>query len=296
MALVERFKTALKNTPRFTRLFSRNGHIWVDIGIKACGQRVRRSLQLLEIHANWTEARTLQIQIEADIEAGLFDISLDKYLPKKISVSSPELSLSELWDKYIEFKKKFWSPTTYANSGLVFAKKFKTLHNQDLRSPEKIKRELLDRYSVDVARRSCQQINAAVKWGLEEKLISNIDWDISQRDFRFLKGNREDVDINPFSVEERDAILLAFETNQFARKPEKNSHSQYYPAIKFWFLTGCRTGELFGLQWMDVYSKYILFSHQKKSVCGKPASLNGGMEANRRVLTRSHVDNSSILR
>ncbi|MGD1698469.1 hypothetical protein [Dapis sp. BLCC M229] len=37
-------------------------------------------------------------------------------------------------------------------------------------------------------------------------------------------------------------------------------------------------------------------NHRKKSVSGKPASFNGGMEAIRWVLTHSHIDISRFFR
>ncbi len=84
------------------------------------------------------------------------------------------INLTSLWQKYIEFKRKYWSPTTYANSGLVFAKRFSNLKNQDLRFPQKIQQELFENFSMDAVKRSCIQIKAAINWGLQERIISNL--------------------------------------------------------------------------------------------------------------------------
>ncbi|NES67799.1 MAG: tyrosine-type recombinase/integrase [Okeania sp. SIO2D1] len=258
----------MKNTPNFSHLYSRDGQIWIDIKRQATGQRIRRSLGLIDIFSNWPEARSLQFQIEADIMMGNFDFSFKKYLPRyQMALQAKkqlELSLPKLWEKYLEFKKKHWSPTTYSNSGLVFSKKFASLQCQDLRSPQKIKTELLDRYGVAVARRSCQQIRAAIRWGVENELlgtefIDTLRWDAG-KDFGFTAKDK--TDIRPFTISERNAIIEAFETNLFG-KYVSNPHSQYCSAIKFWFLTGCRTGELLGLRWQDVFDDYILFSYTR---------------------------------
>ncbi|NEP81387.1 MAG: tyrosine-type recombinase/integrase [Okeania sp. SIO3B3] len=257
----------IENIPNFSHLYSRDGHIWINIKKQAVGQRIRRSLKLIDIVSNWPEARSLQLQIEADIIMKNFDFSFKKYAPKYQRViqtkSLLELSLSDLWEKYLEFKKKYWSPTTYSNTGLVFFRKFASLECQDLRSPQKIKTELLEKYGATVAHRSCQQIKAAVKWGVENELIFDIDnlkWN-AEKDFNFTIA-RDRVDIRPFTVSERDSIIEAFETDLFA-KYKNNPHSQYSSAVKFWFFTGCRTGELLGLRWQDITDDYILFSHTR---------------------------------
>jgi len=263
-----------------TKLYVRDNSIWIDIKKTAIGKRVRRSLKLSDLTSNWNEARSLQLQIESDISTNDFDFSFKKYIPKRYKTL---LTLSELWDKYIQFKRKYWSPSTYNNTALMLSKKFALLNNQDLRSPNLIKSELLRKYSVNVASRSCQQIKAAVNWGLEEGILYDIEWTISKKSFKSLlkKSSTNETDINPFSIEERDLILEAFRTNMFAKRNKTYSHSQYYLAIKFWFLTGCRTGELLGLEWSDIYPKYILFS-KNRIVTSQGEIVKEGLKTQRR--------------
>lgn len=56
--------------------------------------------------------------------------------------------------------------------------------------------------------------------------------------------NEEDEDRRAFTLNEMQAIIEEFETN--------NRRKHYAPIIKFLFWTGCRTGEAIGLQWKDV--------------------------------------------
>ncbi|NES90697.1 site-specific integrase [Okeania sp. SIO2B9] len=250
-----------QNISTNTKLYVRKGNINIEVKKKATGDRIRRSLGLEDTLSNQALALSIQNLIEKDLSINAFDASLDKYIDKCIKVTeTPDdlINLTSLWHKYIEFKRKYWSPTTYANSGLVFAKRFSKLKNQDLRFPQKIQQELFENFSLDAVKRSCIQIKAAINWGLQERIISNVKWTIPNKAFeQLLKRQKEENDINPFSNQERDRIIEAFKTDCFAR--EKGRHSQYYFAIHFWFLTGCRTGELLGLQWQDIKAGYLTF-------------------------------------
>ncbi len=58
------------------------------------------------------------------------------------------------------------------------------------------------------------------------------------------KGESEDSDINPFSLEERDRIIQAFRNDLY--------YSFYAPLIEFLFLTGCRPSEAIALQGKNI--------------------------------------------
>ncbi|UBF28860.1 hypothetical protein K9N68_14055 [Kovacikia minuta CCNUW1] len=68
-------------------------------------------------------------------------------------------------------------------------------------------------------------------------------------------------DINPFSVEERDAILEAFLSNIACSKYSRVHHSFYYPFVFILFNTGCRPSEAIALQWKHVSDdfRFIMF-------------------------------------
>jgi integrase len=205
-------------------------------------------------------------QIEADLANNCFDTSLEKYLDNNTPKVTTGYSLVKLWREYIDFKQRTgWSPTTYSNTGLVYLKRFNDLKTSDLGKPNQIRQELLEKLSLNAAKRSLTQINAAIKWGVESKLLPP-----SLKDnFSGLAGsiklpkNEEEHDINPFTAEERDLIIKAFWENTFAERSKNNSHSQYGALIEFWFYTGCRTGELLGLKWENMMRHKIVFAETR---------------------------------
>ncbi len=74
-------------------------------------------------------------------------------------------------------------------------------------------------------------------------------------DFRVPKGQCEDTDIDPFTLEERDKIIETFKNER---------HYKYYaPFIEFLFMTGCRPSEGIALQW-----KHISNDFKALLICG----------------------------
>lgn len=268
---------AFRNISENTKLYVRQGKISIEIKKRVLGIRVQKSLGLDNNLPNQALALKIQNQIEEDIKfTGCCDQSFEKYLCNHSSSSAKNLTLTKLWECYIEFKRDYWSPTTYANSGLVFAKRFSKLKNQDLRFPQKIQQELFENFSMNAVKRSCIQIKAAINWGLQEGIISNVEWTVSNTAFeQLLKRQEEENDINPFSNQERDRILQAFRTDCFARK--KGNHSQFFYIINFWFLTGARTGELMGLQWSDIKDNYLIF-HQTRNYTNTGEIIKNGLK------------------
>lgn len=63
-------------------------------------------------------------------------------------------------------------------------------------------------------------------------------------DIKVPKGDSEDTDINPFTLEERDRIIQAFQTDRY--------YKFYASLIEFLFLTGCRPSEAIALQWQHI--------------------------------------------
>ena len=88
-------------------------------------------------------AGALAATIQRDIDYGEFDASLDKYKPAA-SLSTvtpiaptpetpPQLGLSELWEKYAEFKQPQLSQSTYAVDYRRYRNHIKKLPTNDLR-------------------------------------------------------------------------------------------------------------------------------------------------------------------
>ncbi len=59
-------------------------------------------------------------------------------------------------------------------------------------------------------------------------------------------------EIKPFSIEEIDRILKAFQENTFSSRYSPCPDSFYADFVKFLFCTGCRPSEAIGLRWSDL--------------------------------------------
>lgn len=67
-----------------------------------------------------------------------------------------------------------------------------------------------------------------------------------------IKKTVRDSSRNPFSAQERDAIMTAFENNTYSSKFAPVSHSYYAPYVRFLFMTGARPEEAIALKWKHI--------------------------------------------
>lgn len=79
----------------------------------------------------------------------------------------------------------------------------------------------------------------------------------------------EEYDIHPFTRQERDVIIQAFE--------EDKHYSYYAPLVKFLFYTGCRPSEAIALQWKHIGEKFITFK-QAITISEKGLALQEGLK------------------
>ena len=97
----------------------------------------------------------------------------------------------------------------------------------------------------------------AVNWPFARGTLPTAPFAGMASDIKIPKGQQgSEDDINPFSVEERDAILEAFRSDQFCSKHARVKHSYYFPFLSFLFKTGCRPSEAIALQWKHIDRNY----------------------------------------
>jgi integrase len=89
-------------------------------------------------------------------------------------------------------------------------------------------------------------------------LIEDNPFEDMASDIKLPKGDREETDINPFSLEERDRIILAFQENRYYR--------HYAPLIEFLFITGCRPSEAVAFQWKHVAIDFTVLRFEQAVV------------------------------
>lgn len=220
-------------------------------------------------------------------------------LASPIPEPEPEITVGAMWEDYLEWKRPQVQPTTfeiqyrktYSNviKGLVWDRKkcefsdngfgiyYRPLSenvasdiiaNSDF---PKIKTRTISALSEAFLRLQSQgKTKLTVNPFVLDTGISNNKIDkykpIVDTDGKMLRWwdtedtetDSNEIDRRAFTKEERDIIIKAF------YESEKTSCRQAAPLIEFLFLTGCRSGEAFALEWKDVFlgrdKDYIRFS------------------------------------
>ncbi|MEH2433004.1 MAG: hypothetical protein V7K25_01890 [Nostoc sp.] len=171
------------------------------------------------------QASALATKIQRDIDYGEFDASLVKYKPAA-SLSTvtpitpitpspkPQPDLGELWEKYAEFKKPQVSPSTYAVDYRKYRNHIANLPTKTLDDAIAIRDYLVAHLSANAAKRTLTNINACCDWALKSQLIESNPFPSMAKDIQIPKSESAEYEINPFSKEERDSIIQAFEESK----------------------------------------------------------------------------------
>lgn len=187
-------------------------------------------------------------QIELDIISGNFDPTLTKYKPQKHLTLVEEnekpraKNLLELWDVYTAYRKPQIAETTLRIQYAAVRSHIGRLPTKELSDAIKIRDSLLATLSKDAARRTLTQLSACCEWACDDGLIHSNPFQGMAKKVKVVKDETEHID--PFTLEEREAIISAFEQHPV--------YSYYAAFVKFLFMTGCRTGEAIGLKWKHI--------------------------------------------
>jgi integrase len=221
------------------------------------GKRHYLTLGLPDTIANRKLAQLKAAEIEKDILYERFDDTLEKYKPRSALSTIPPIPplyppkprLDELWQKYSEFKKPQVSPSTYVKDFTRHRNHISRFPTQSLDEAAAIRDHLLATLTADAAKRCLTQLKACCDWAVEDGLIGGNPF-ISMK-IKAPKGLGEDEDVNPFTKEERDRIIQAFEADRYYR--------HYAPYVRFLFFTGCRPSEAIALKWKHITSNVVRF-------------------------------------
>ncbi len=237
------------------------------------------SLQIDDTPENRKIAEAKARQAELDITSGNFDFSWNKYrifnhltvLPSyQEEQPRPALSLTELWDKYVAYKTPICSPKTVIDSYVPMGRHFANAP-QALDQPLEIRSYLLGATTEQMTRRCLMNLSAACKWGVKKGLLATNPFDGMYLELAKPKYKIEEQ-ANPFTAQERDRIIQAFQTHNAGKKGI--SYSYYTNFVKFLFYTGCRPSEAVGLRWKHLSDDCakITFTEAIVRAGGKPLS------------------------
>ncbi|MBD2256902.1 site-specific integrase [Pseudanabaena sp. FACHB-2040] len=221
------------------------------------------SLGLPDTKINRKAAKAKARQIELDIVSGNFDATLAKYKPQTaLSTALPDITpkvtpeplLVDLWEKFIEFKRPQCSENTMKYTYGVYTGYIKKLPSHELSDAARIRDYILKTIPLNSAKRFITRLSACCDLAVKAGSIAQNPFLGMATEIKSPKASRGEgfSDISPFSIEERDAILKAIETDQFCPHKSAFKHSRYAPLITFLFSTGCRPSEAVALQWKHV--------------------------------------------
>jgi len=246
--------TQRKASKGSVQIKSSNGRL--QLVFSYAGKRHYLSLGLPDNKINQKVAEAKAKLIESDIAYDQFDSTLSKYKPQSalstvtpaFTPITPKASFAELWERYTQYKSPQVSESTLVRDYGKITKRLNLLP-QSIDSAVGVRDWLLSKYSSEVARRTLVQLNACYNWAVKsglttENLFSGMASDI--------KKTKRDTSRTPFSLEERNAIIEAFEKNTYSSKFAPTPHSYYAPYVKFLFLTGARPEEAIALKWKHI--------------------------------------------
>lgn len=230
-------------------------------GLWADKKQVYLSLGLADNLPNRKAAEIKAKQIELDILSGHFDPTLKKYQPvtykfKSESENQENITFSEIYQKYINTKKDR-SATTWKSTYITILNHLNSCPFQSLSQAMDLKDWMIANKTIDTCKRVLMQLNAACAWATERDLIKINPFFGKSK----LKVKKSKAKIHPFSNDERLAILAAFE--------ESEKYNYLLPLIKFFFLTGCRTGEAIGLRWKNIKADCSSISFEEAMILGR---------------------------
>lgn len=237
-----------KNTKGTPALESYQGRLRIRFRVN--GQQKTFSLGLADTDENRVKGESIARQMQLDMLSGNFDSTLGKYKPHThltvVEAIKPKvgLNLTQLWEKYTEFRSKQVSETTLKLNYARVASHIQKFPSKSLDDAITIRDSLLAKASGYTAKRVITQLNACCDWAVKSNLIDQNPFHGMAADIDLPKTESECVDVDPFTKEEKDIIIQAFKQHQ--------KYNHYTSFVEFLFLTGCRTSEAIGLKWKHI--------------------------------------------
>jgi integrase len=206
-------------------------------------QRYEMSLHLPDTETSRALAQQRATIIEADMLSGQFDETLAKYK----EVSQPGVSVVELFEKFIVFKRReVPDPRTLEKYEGLLNHLRQYFRNRQVKTLTEatcfeFRDWLLDRLAPRTASERLSMMRACWRWGCDRGFAQANPW-LSVK-VKVPPKQRP----KPFSSNEVKLILQGFKDHRH--------YSYYFDFVFFLLSTGCRTGEAIGLQWKHLSEK-----------------------------------------
>jgi integrase len=192
-------------------------------------------------------AKILAAKIEGDILTNHY-IGLSKYMlspvtaevPPEPQPASQDIDIIDLWQKYLDDIRPTRSQTTMGRQFRDYSRQLERCPF-GINQPTRIRAWAIQTLTPGSARRLMMALNAFGKWG-----VTNGHIGVNPFEGLSVKKpkNAGDVEPNPLTAEERDAVLSAIANN-----PNWCYYSRFFT---FLFYTGCRPSEAVALEWSHV--------------------------------------------
>lgn len=147
---------------------------WLQLVFSYAGKRHYLSLGLPDSRVNRKAAEAKAKLIESDIAYERFDDTLAKYKPQSaLSIVTPitpnsnsEISLAELWDKFVEYKRPQCSLNSTNTIYGQFTRYLQKLPTQDISRASEIRDFAVKTFPLDSCKRFIVRLSACCNWGI----------------------------------------------------------------------------------------------------------------------------------
>lgn len=206
-------------------------------------QKKRFSLNLFHFNkANLLQAKKIAVQIENDLAAEIFDISLRRYKPAAIQGALP--INKTLVDHFQDWVRNYRNMDCEKDID-YYSTRSMMLRWGNFDTSTVVIHFNKESFAARTYNRRLTLLKAFFKWTTKAKItIENPLEDVLPRKTRKTeKPNRK-----PFTEEEIREILEAIKNDKFCSRYTQFKHSHYYPFVFFLFKTGARNAEAVGLR------------------------------------------------
>jgi integrase len=243
---------------------------WLRLEWTFSNQRYYLYLGLKDSKNNRLKSKDIQLKIEADLETGNFDESLNKY---KLLIASPtltDITAVDLFKKWIKHKTNEWDNETTKQRSYFLTQIQSYFKSESAKNITRQKamgfwQHLQNTSNHDTLNRKLAILRECWEWGRTNHYLPENPW----KDIKPLRPTKRGKP-QPFSINEIDSILKAFA-----------SHATYQDMtlfVEFLMKTGARLGEAAGLQWDAVSENCQAISIRTQFTSGKLKSPKAGSD------------------